>query len=119
MPDVYPVCIDWDEEIYMGHENNFRFSIGGSISTVANTDICMVTPYEQKRLLFSIKTEFKTATFELVLFKKNSTDTPYDDFKIEQITKEKIEVSYGSKTVNAIDFSQNIFQQYGLLMALH
>lgn len=104
VPNIYPVCIDWDEEIYMGHENNFRFSIGGSISTVANTDICMVTPYERGRLLFSIKTEFKTATFELVLFKNNLTDTPYDDFKIEQITKEKVEVSYGSKTVNAIDF---------------
>lgn len=104
IPDVYPVCIDWDEDVYMGHENNFKFSIDNSISTVANTDICIVTPYESGKLLFSIKTEFKEAVFELVVFKNNSTDTPFDDYRIEQITKGKIEVTFGNKTINGVDF---------------
>jgi hypothetical protein len=104
IPNVYPICIDWDEEVYMGHETNFKFSIGGSTTTVANTDICITTPYENGRLLFSIVTEFKIATFELVLFKNNSTETPYDDFKIEQITKELATVSFGSKVVSGVDF---------------
>ena len=104
IPDVYPICIDWDEDIYMGYETNFKFSIGNSNTTVANTDICIATPYEEGRLLFSIVTDFKTSTFELVLFKNNSTGSPYDDFKIEQITREPVTVSYGSKTLSGIDF---------------
>jgi hypothetical protein len=104
IPDVYPICIDWDEDVYMGHESNFRFSIGNSNTTLANTDICIATPYEKGRLQFSIVTDFKTATFELVLFKNTTTDTPYDDFRIEQITKESVTVSYGNKTFSGIEF---------------
>ena len=104
IPNIYPICVDWHEDIYMGYETNFKFSIGGSTTTTANTDICITTPYENGRLLFSIVTEFKSATFELVLFKNNSTDTPYNDFKIEQITNEPVIVSFGSKAVSGIDF---------------
>lgn len=108
VPDVYPVCIDWDEDVYMSHETHFRFSIDGFITTVANTDIRLTTPFENGRLLFSIVTDHKKADFELKLFENTMTDDHYADFKIVQIGKEKVEVSNGSKTYTGVQF----FEKY-------
>ena len=104
VPDVYPVCIDWDEDVYMSHENHFRFSIGGSNTTVANTDISLTSPFENGKLLFSIVTDHKKADFELKLFENTTTDEPYADFSIVQISKEKVEVSNGSKIYTGVQF---------------
>ncbi|MDR1583121.1 MAG: DEAD/DEAH box helicase family protein [Prevotellaceae bacterium] len=104
IPHIQPVCIDWDEEVYMNHENNYRFSIGGSNSTIANTDLHIVSPKEDNRLLFSLVTDFKTATFELILFNETTQDISYNDFKIEQITKEPVKVSFGSKVISGVEF---------------
>ncbi|MEA4809382.1 hypothetical protein SDC9_25944 [bioreactor metagenome] len=108
VPDVYPVCIDWDEDVYMSHENHFRFSIGGSNTTVANTGISLTTPVENSKLLFSLVTDHKKADFELKLFENTTTDEPYADFSIVQISKEKVEVSNGSKTYTGVQF----FEKY-------
>ncbi|OAV76079.1 putative HKD family nuclease [Bacteroidales bacterium Barb7] len=108
VPDVYPVCIDWDEDVYMSHETYFRFSIDGSTTTVANTDIRLVNPYEKGKLLFSIITDFKKVDFELELFTNTTTDDHYPDFRIIQRSKEKVEVSNGSKTLTGVQF----FEKY-------
>lgn len=108
VPDVYPVCIDWDEDVYMSHENHFRFSIGGSNTIVANTDISLTSPFENGKLLFSIITDHKKADFELKLFENTTTDEPYADFSIVQISKEKVDVSNGSKTYTGVQF----FEKY-------
>ena len=108
VPDVYPVCIDWDEDVYMSHENHFRFSIGGSNTTVANTDISLTSPFENGKLLFSIITDHKKADFELKLFENTTTDEPYADFSIVQISNEKVDVSNGSKNYTGVQF----FEKY-------
>ena len=108
VPDVYPVCIDWDEDVYMSHETHFRFSIDGFNTTVANTEIRLTTPSESGRLLFSIVTDQKIADFELKLFENTTTDDHYADFKIVQIGKERVEVSNGSKTYTGVQF----FEKY-------
>lgn len=108
VPDIYPVCIDWDEDVYMSHETHFRFSIDGSTTNVANTDIRLTNPPENGRLLFSIVTDYKKADFELKLFTNTITDDHYADFSIIQISKEKVEVSNGSKTYTGVQF----FEKY-------
>ncbi|MGD9994031.1 MAG: DEAD/DEAH box helicase [Salinivirgaceae bacterium] len=108
VPDVYPVCIDWDEDVYMSHETHFKFSIDGFITTVANSDIRLTNPTENGRLLFSIVTDLKKADFELKLFENTTPDVHYADFKIVQIGKEKVEISNGSKTYTGVQF----FEKY-------
>jgi hypothetical protein len=107
-PDVYPVCIDWDEDVYRSHETHFRFSIDGFTTTVADTDIQLTNPSEKGKLLFSIVTDLKRADFELKLFENTATDDHYADFKIVQTGNEKVEVSNGSKTYTGIQF----FEKY-------
>lgn len=105
VPEVHPICIDWDEEVYMSLETRFKFSIGGTLSTLTNTEIQLTTPIKDGRLCFSIVTEEKNADFELELFmNKTVTDDHYPDFRIKQISKEAVEVSYGTKTLKAVDF---------------
>ena len=108
VPDVYPVCIDWDEDVYMSHETHFKFSIDGFNTTVANTDIRLASPSENSRLLFSLVTDHKKADFELKLFENTATDYHYADFNIVQISKEKVEISNGSKTYTGVQF----FEKY-------
>lgn len=108
VPDVYPVCIDWDEDVFMSHETHFRFSIDGFITTVANTDIRLTNPSENGRLLFSIVTDHKKVDFELNLFENTTTDDHYADFKIIQIGKEKVEISKGNITYTGVQF----FEKY-------
>lgn len=108
VPDVYPVCIDWDEDVYMSHETYFRFSIDGSITTVANTDIRLVNPYEKGKLIFSIITDYKRADFELELFTNDTNDDHYADFRIIQRGKENVEISNGNKTLTGVQF----FEKY-------
>ena len=92
----------------MSHENHFRFSIGGSNTTVANTDISLTSPFENGKLLFSIITDHKKADFELKLFENTTTDEPYADFSIVQISNEKVDVSNGSKNYTGVQF----FEKY-------
>ena len=108
VPDIYPICIDWDEDVYMSQETHFRFSIDGFPTIVANTDIRLTNPSEHGRLLFSIVTDHKTADFELKLFENTTTDDHYADFSIVQIGKEKVEISNGSKTYTGVQF----FEKY-------
>lgn len=109
IPDIAAICIDWDEDVYMSHENHYRFSIGGSISTLADTDIQLEKNQSVKgKLLFSIITDFKKADFELELFENVTGDDRYADFKINQISNEKVEISYGNKTITGVQF----FEKY-------
>lgn len=108
VPDVYPVCIDWDEDIYMQHENSFRFSIDGSTTTIVNTDIVLSSPSGNGKLLFSIVTDHKKSNFELKLFENTTPDESFPDFSIIQISKEKVEVSNGNKTYTGVQF----FEKY-------
>lgn len=109
IPDIAAICIDWDEDVYMAHENHYRFSIGGSISTLADTDIQLEKEQCVKgKLLFSIITDFKKADFELELFENANGDDRYADFKINQRSSEKVEVAYGNKTMTGIQF----FEKY-------
>ncbi|PKP07412.1 MAG: helicase [Bacteroidetes bacterium HGW-Bacteroidetes-5] len=108
VPDVYPVCIDWDEDVYMSYETHFKFSIDGFTATVANADIRLTNASEKGRLLFSILTDYKKADFELILFENTTTEDHYADFKIVQLGKEKVEISNGSKTYTGVQF----FEKY-------
>lgn len=105
VPNICPVYIDWDEEVYMSSENRYKFSIGGSVSTLANTEIQLTTPIEQGKLYFSIITDTKEAEFELELFMNvEAKDDHYPDFRINQISKEEVEISYGSKKLSGVHF---------------
>jgi len=108
VPDVYPICIDWDEDIYMSHETQFRFSIDGFITTAANSDIRLTYPPQNRRLLFSIVTDNRKADFEMILFENTTTDEHYADFSIIQIDNQKVEISNGSKTYTGVQF----FEKY-------
>jgi superfamily II DNA or RNA helicase len=108
IPDIHPVCIDWDEDVYMSYETHFKVSIGESTFTLANTDIKMTNPSEKGKLSFSVVNEHKSADFELELFINTETDDHYADFKIVQKSREKVEISFGNKVLTGTQF----FEKY-------
>lgn len=105
IPNRYPVWVDWDIDMYLSTENKYKFSINGFQSDLSSTDICLENPAIGGPLFFSVGTEGRKATFQITLFENvTDPDNKFPDFKITVIGKDKVEVQYGSKTVEATKF---------------
>lgn len=109
IPNLYPVWIDWDVEMYMTAETKFTFIIDGFSYNMSKAELRLENPTPGGPLVFSIITDYKKATFELQLFENTlDPDNKFADFKIHQIGKEIVEVQYGTRTTTAIKF----FEEY-------
>jgi superfamily II DNA or RNA helicase len=109
IPDIFPVWIDWDVDMYLSTENRFKFSIDGFASDMSNMDLCLENPTMGGPLLFSLNTELRKAIFEIKLFENNSDpENAFPDFSVTLISKEKVEVQFGTKTMDATKF----FEEY-------
>lgn len=107
IPNVQPVWIDWDVDMYADTETRFRFYLDGIKYDMSSIELCLKNPTIGEDLLFSLKSEEKEAIFKLELFKDVSTGDPFYDFKVSKISTFSAEVKYGSKTVNASEFFEN------------
>jgi superfamily II DNA or RNA helicase len=103
-PEIFPVWIDWDVEMYMSHERRFRFLVNGSLYDMANCELVLTNPSDGGNITFALVTEHVSVEFELQLFENTDTDTVYPDFKIVQKTRANVEVEYGSNRVVANKF---------------
>lgn len=110
IPNLYPVWIDWDLDMYLNAENKFKFNIDGFVSDLSNTEMCLENPSMGGALKFSINTQAKKAVFEIKLF-ENSTDPSnvFSDYNITQIGSTKAKVLIGGKP--AIDATK-FFEEY-------
>lgn len=106
IPNMYPVWIDWDVDVYLSAETRFRFVIDGLISDLSNTDLILTNPSAGGDLLFSIVTPDKTVTFKLELYENTSDSPSYPDFRVIQQGSNKVEVLYGSKNITGVNFFQ-------------
>lgn len=98
IPDIFPVWIDWDYEMYLSNENKFKFTIDGNVSDLTNTDIRLESPTKGGKLFFSIGTDDKRAKFEIQIFEnKVDPNNIYPDFSIVQDGKENVQVQYGTR----------------------
>ncbi len=104
VPDVYPVWIDWDIEMYLFSETKFRFEINGEFVDLSSAELSIVDPIPGSPLKFSVKTENNEAQFELQLFQNTSGDDAYADFRIIQLSAITAIVKFGSKSMLAKDF---------------
>ncbi|ODP29061.1 hypothetical protein PTI45_01572 [Paenibacillus nuruki] len=108
-PAVYPVWIELDSDMLQYSEIKYSFIIDGTEYNLSMCEINLIEPTLDGDLLFCIDTEDGYVTFRLSLFKDtNSHDIEYPNYKIHKISKEVVEVRYGSKQKSAVDF----FEEY-------
>ncbi|MFL9485105.1 DEAD/DEAH box helicase [Chitinophagaceae bacterium LWZ2-11] len=104
LPEIYPVWIDWDVDMYLEIETKFNFIIDGFSYDLSKTELCLVNPTMGGDLLFSVKSEEREAIFKMELFERKDGEDAYADFKVIQQSKEKVEVRFGSKSLNGAEF---------------
>lgn len=104
LPNVYPVWIDWDTDIYLDVETKYNFIIDGIKYDLSNIELCLVNPSIGGDLLFSLKSEIQEVIFKLALFEKKDGDESFADFKITQQSKEPVEVHFGRVKIDGVTF---------------
>src|SRR5690606_12195659 len=104
LPNVFPVWIDWDTDIYLDVETKYNFIIDGIKYDLSNIELCLVNPSIGGELLFSLKSETQEAVFKLELFEKKNGDESFADFKITQQSKEPVEVQLGRIKIDGVTF---------------
>ncbi|SEM27115.1 Superfamily II DNA or RNA helicase [bacterium A37T11] len=104
LPNVFPVWIDWDTDIYLDVETKYNFIINGVKYDLSNIELCLVNPSPDGDLLFSLKSETQEAVFKLELFEKKDGDESFADFKITQQSKEPVEVQFGRVKIDGVTF---------------
>lgn len=107
LPNIYPVWIDWDSDMYLDIETKYRFSIDDTICDLSNVELCLVNPSTDGDLLFSLRTENKEAIFKIELFEKVEGDESFADFKITKQSNENVIVYFGNKILDAAEFFEN------------
>lgn len=105
--DIFPVWIDWDVDIYMSNENRFKFLINGFLYDLAQCELRIIDPTSDGDLKFALFVNNKQIEFVLRLFQHDDGNNKYPDFEITKLSKENVEVEYGSKKVNIIHFLEN------------
>lgn len=104
LPNVFPVWIDWDTDIYVDVETKYNFIIDGVKYDLSNIELCLVNPSIGGELLFSLKSETQEAVFKLELFEKKDGDESFADFKIIQQSKGPVEVQFGRAKIDGVTF---------------
>lgn len=104
LPEIFPVWIDWDTDIYLDTETKYGFIIDESKFDLSNIELCLVNPSISSDLYFSVKTEFHEVIFKLELFEKIDGEDSFADFKITQQSSEIVEVQYGRSKLSGADF---------------
>ncbi|WP_348800413.1 DEAD/DEAH box helicase [Flavobacterium adhaerens] len=100
LPNVFPVWIDWDTDIYLDVETKYNFIINGIKYDLSEIDLCLVNPSIGSDLLFSLKSETCETIFKLELLEENS----FADFKITQQSAETVEVQFGRNRISGVNF---------------
>ncbi|SEA14149.1 Superfamily II DNA or RNA helicase [Arachidicoccus rhizosphaerae] len=104
LPNLFPVWIDWDTDMYLDVETKYNFIIGRVKYDLSNIELCLVNPSIDGDLLFSLKSETQEAVFKLELFEEKDGDESFADFKITQQSKEPVEVQFGRAKIDGVTF---------------
>lgn len=101
---IYPVWIDWDIDIYMSSESRFKFNIGGYVFDLAQIELQLSSPTSDGDLNFALVTDTKRIEYRIVLFENTENENNFPDFIIEKLSQEIVDIEYGSKKINSIQF---------------
>lgn len=104
IPNVFPVWIDWDTDIYLDVETKYNFIIDGVKYDLSNIELCLANPSIDGDLLFSLKSETQEAVFKLELFERKDGEDTFADFKITQQSKETVEIQFGRIKITGVEF---------------
>lgn len=106
-PNVMPILIDWNPEMYENIENRYSLFINGSNFDFAFVELNLLNPSVDinQSLKFTIETENESVHFEIEIGLSQATNEPY--YQINQITNQICTIQYGNKNESLVSFFQD------------
>jgi hypothetical protein len=106
-PNVMPILIDWNPEMYENIENKYSLYINGVNSDFAFVELNLMNPSVDinQSLKFAIETENESVQFEIEIGLSQATNEPY--YKVNQLTNQICTIQYGNKNESLVSFFQN------------
>jgi superfamily II DNA or RNA helicase len=105
-PNVMPILIDWNPEMYENIENKYSIFINGVNSEFAFVELNLVDPSVNinQSLKFAIETENESVQFEIEIGLRQVTNEPY--YTVNQLTNQNCTIQYGNKNESLVRFFQ-------------
>ena len=102
-PEVFPVCIDWNNGMYQASEDRYLFKIGDKEYCFYNSELVLLQPSASGNIKFGLESNNEIiAQFELRIF---PVTEEYNDFKIVKTSPDKpVLVLYGRQEVEIEKF---------------
>lgn len=103
-PQIFPVWIDWNEEIYQHLETKYQFKIDGKVFDLSTCELRISNPSEDGGVFFEFVTQNDSFDFEIRLYEKNIGENNVPEFQVINNSKKEVDVIFGSKTILIQDF---------------
>lgn len=106
-PNVMPILIDWNPEMYENIENKYSLFINGVNFDFAFVELNLMNPSVDlnQSLKFAIETENESVQFEIEIGLSQATNEPY--YEVNQLTNQSCTIQYGNKNESLVSFFQD------------
>lgn len=105
-PNVMPISIDWNPEMYENTENRYVIIIGGLPYDLSKTELNLLNPNinVNESLKFTCDTQEHSIQFEIVIGFNQTTNDAY--YKVNKLTNHNCSIQYGTKNESLLEFFQ-------------
>lgn len=111
-PNVYPILVDWDEELYIQAETRFLFSIGDKVYDLSNCELGIHNASDTGSLSFELITDDTRIEIQQTLFleaiDQDDQNIQVPSFRFEKVGDVQVSVTHGTKSYEITDF----FEKY-------
>lgn len=104
-PDVMPILVDWNPEMYENAESRYVLNINGSVYDLSNTELNLLNPSLNQSLKFSVDTAEHSVQFEIEMGLNPATNEAY--YKVNQLTNQNCTIQYGNNNEGLLEFFQH------------
>ncbi|HBL77397.1 MAG: DNA/RNA helicase [Bacteroidetes bacterium GWF2_42_66] len=105
-PNVMPILIDWNPEMYENSESRYQIIINGVLYDLSNTELNLVNASIDQSIRFSVDTNDCSVQFEIEIGINPVTNENY--YKLIQLTNENCTIQYGNTNEPLLFFFQNV-----------
>lgn len=106
-PNVMPISIDWNSEMYEKAERRYTINIDSCAYDFSDLELNLSDPSPDvnQSLKFTVDTDNHSVQFEIEIGLNTATQEAY--YKIIQLTSLNCTIQYGNKNKNLVDFFQD------------
>lgn len=105
-PNVMPVLIDWNPEMYENTESRYILNINGHYYDFSNIELNLINPTINGSLQFTVDVNEYSVQFELKIGVNAQTNESF--YKTIQLSNEICTIRYGKKNETLINFFQEV-----------